>query len=616
MKNLSSLFLCLVFVFSLGFSAEQGSEAQGSSIPRPEYPRPQFVRSPWMNLNGTWTYAFDFGKSGRQRGFAESQGFEGRINVPFCPESPLSGVNYKDFIPAIWYQRSLAIPKNWQGKRVILHFGAVDYETEVFVDGKSVGKHYGGTSSFSFDITPFVSSGGEHSLVVSVLDDTRSGLQPAGKQCPDYRSRGCHYTRTTGIWQTVWMEAVSEFGLKSFHIIPDLDQKKFSIQARFYSVHPDLLLQVSVLDGTRIESSAKSALSNGIICELPLKKPIPWSPENPFLYDLVLEVKDKSGKVLDQVRSYAGLRKVHIQGNQVFLNNRPFYLRLVLDQGFYPDGIWTAPSDAALKKDIELSMEAGFNGARLHQKVFEERFHYWADRLGYLTWGESSSWGISQVSGEAARNFLMEWQEIVVRDRNHPSIIAWTPFNEAWDRREPAKRLLFDAYNLTHALDPFRPVNDSSGGLHVETDLWTEHTYEQDPEKLSELLAISEEKGVWRRGAEHSAIYRGQPYLIDEYGGIKWIPSPDKVHAPDSWGYGEDPATLDEFYTRLEALTDVILSMPHISGFCYTQLTDIEQEQNGVYNYDRSAKFDMKRIHSIFTKKRNQAPFSDSEDKN
>ena len=352
------------------------------------------------------------------------------------------------------------------------------------------------------------------------------------------------------------MEAVSEFGLKSFHIIADLDQKKFSIQAQFYSVHPDCSLQVSVLSGTRTVSRAKAAQGNGVICELPIKKPITWSPENPFLYDLVLEVKDKSGKVLDQVQSYAGMRKIHIQGNQVYLNNKPFYLRLVLDQGFYPDGIWTAPSDAALKKDIELSMEAGFNGARLHQKVFEERFHYWADRLGYLTWGESSSWGLNSVSGEAARNFLIEWQEIVVRDRNHPSIIAWTPFNEAWDRREPSKRLLFDAYNLTHALDPFRPVNDSSGGLHVETDLWTEHTYEQDPEKLRELLAISEEKGVWRRSAEHNADYKGQPYLIDEYGGIKWIPSPDKVHAPDSWGYGEDPVTLDEFYTRLEALTE------------------------------------------------------------
>ncbi len=604
MKKFLYLFFCLVIISGLGFADELKSAAQGNSIPRPEYPRPQFARSSWVNLNGTWNFSFDFGKSGKERDFASSQGFDGRITVPFCPESPLSGVNHKDFIPAIWYQRRITIPEDWEGKKVILHFGAVDFETEVFIDGKSAGKHYGGTSSFSLDITPFVTSGGTHSLVVYALDDNRSGLQPSGKQCRFYKSSGVHYTRTTGIWQTVWMEAVSEHGLKSFHILPDLDMKRFSVQASFYSVRPGLTFRVTVMDGTKRVSQTEAIVSNSVVCLLPIKEPKTWSPENPFLYDLILEVMDKSGRVLDHVKSYAGMRKVHIQGNRIFLNNKPYYLRLVLDQGFYPDGIWTAPSDAALKKDIELSMRAGFNGARLHQKVFEERFHYWADRLGYLTWGESSSWGIDVNNGAAARNFLIEWQEIVMRDRNHPSIIAWTPFNEAWGRGEPLKRLLIDAYNLTHNIDPTRPVNDSSGGLHFETDLWTEHTYEQDPEKMKTLLALSDKNEVWRRLPERSGEYRGQPYLIDEYGGIKWIPSPDKKYAPDSWGYGEDPTTLEEFYTRLEALTDVILNMPHICGFCYTQLTDIEQEQNGIYNYDRSEKFDMKRINSILSKKR------------
>lgn len=604
MRRFLFLFLCLSLVFSLGFASEQTPETQGSSIPRPEHPRPQLVRSSWMNLNGTWTYTFDFGKSGKERDFASSQGFEGKIAVPFCPESPLSGVNHKDFIPALWYQRSISIPEGWEGKKVILHFGAVDFETEVFIDGKSAGKHYGGTSSFEFDITPFVSGGGTHSVVVYVLDDNRSGLQPSGKQCKAYKSRGVHYTRTTGIWQTVWMEAVSEYGLKSFHIIPDLDMKRFSMQTEFYAVRLDLTFRATLMDGTKRVSTVEAAVNNGAVCSLPVKKPKTWSPENPFLYDLVLEVIDKSGRVLDHVNSYAGMRKIHIQGDQVFLNNKPYYLRLVLDQGFYPDGIWTAPSDAALKKDIELSMRAGFNGARLHQKVFEERFHYWADKLGYLTWGESSSWGIDIRNGAAARNFLIEWQEIVMRDRNHPSIIAWTPFNEAWGRGEELKRLLIDAYHLTHSLDPTRPVNDSSGGLHFKTDLWTEHTYEQDPVKLKELLTLSDENEVWRRLPERSGEYRGQPYLIDEYGGIKWIPSPDKKYAPDSWGYGTDPTTLEEFYARLEALTDVILNMSHVCGFCYTQLTDIEQEQNGVYNYDRTDKFDMEKINSIFSKPR------------
>ncbi len=224
----------------------------------------------------------------------------------------------------------------------------------------------------------------------------------------------------------------------------------------------------------------------------------------------------------------------------------------------------------------------------------------WADRLGYLTWGESSSWGFDLRNGEAARNFLTEWEEIIFRDRNHPSIIAWSPFNEAWSRGEEPLRLLLNAYDLTRRLDPTRPVNDSSGGLHMRT----EHTYEQDPQKLRELLSPSKDKPVWRRHPDRSCSYEGQPYLIAEYGGIKWIPSVEKQHADDSWGYGKDPKTLEEFYTRLERLTDVLLSINHICGFCYTQLTDIEQEQNGIYNYDRSEKFDMKRIHRILSKSR------------
>lgn len=602
MKSKILIIRLLVCITLSGFAGAQSSTIQTESIPRPEYPRPQFARSQWLNLNGKWTFTFDFGKSGKEQGFAQAKGFRREIIVPFCPESSLSGVNHKDFINAIWYQRSITIPEDWSEKRVILHFGAVDYECEVFIDGHSAGKHWGGTSSFSFDITAYINPGEKHSLVVSVFDDTRSGMQPAGKQCPAFKSRGCHYTRTTGIWQTVWMEPVSQYGLKSCRIIPDLDLKRFYVIPCFYALTRGLKFRVTVKDEAKTVGESEVIASQNTVCILPVKKPKTWSPESPFLYELIFEVLDGSEKVIDHVQSYAGMRKVHIEGNRLYLNNKPFYLRLVLDQGFYPDGIWTAPSDIALRKDIELSMDAGFNGARLHQKVFEERFHYWADRLGYLTWGESSSWGIDLNSGEAARNFLTEWEEIVVRDRNHPSIIAWTPFNEAWEQSEQTKRLLQNAYDLTKRLDPTRPVNDSSGGIHVKTDLWTEHTYEQNPQKLKELLSSSEEKGVWRRLPEVSSEYEGQPYIVDEYGGIKWIPSPEKKYAEDSWGYGEDPKTLEEYYTRLEALTNVILGLEHICGFCYTQLTDIEQEQNGIYNYDRTEKFDMERIRRIFNR--------------
>ncbi|MGC9521577.1 MAG: glycoside hydrolase family 2 protein [Anaerolineae bacterium] len=582
-----------------------------TQAPRPEYPRPQFRREDWLNLNGRWTYVFDFGKSGRQRGFQNSDGFAdiangGEILVPFCPESMLSGVAHKDFIEMMWYHRQITVPESWAGRRILLHFGAVDYECEAFIDGVSVGHHWGGTVAFSFDITPHVTPGVTHDLVLWVRDETRSGNQPGGKQCPDFRSRGCHYTRTTGIWQTVWMEPVSHHGLKDVSIVPDLDGRRLVIVPEFNGLRPGLKLRLTLKEAGTVVAQVERVAVDGVPLELLIESPRPWSPDDPFLYDLILEVLDHD-EVLDRVETYAGLRKVHIEGNQIFLNNEPIYLRLVLDQGFYPDGIWTAPSDQALKRDIELAMQAGFNGARLHQKVFEPRFHYWADRLGYLTWGESSSWGLDLTDPVSARNFLAEWREIVMRDRNHPSIIAWTPFNETRGGAGHPQhaRLHADAYDLTHALDPTRPVNDASGYVHIKTDLWTVHTYQQDPDLLARELApargASDTPDIMRRFSEYEAPYEGQPYMVDEFGGIKWIPSEDKIFAEDSWGYGDDPQTLEAFYTRLEALVDVVLSIEHICGYCYTQLTDIEQEQNGIYNYDRTEKFDMARVAAIFT---------------
>lgn len=575
--------------------------SQSAGIPRPEYPRPQFQRDAWVNLNGTWTFTFDPGKSGMQRGLTHASGFAQTIQVPFCPESSLSGVGHTDFIEMMWYHRKLTVPPEWAGWRIILHFGAVDYECEVFIDGQSVGRHWGGTVSFSFEITGYVKPGQEHDLVVYVRDELRAGHQPSGKQCPDFHSRGCHYTRTTGIWQTVWMEAVAVHGLKSVYIIPDLDGSRFIVVPTYYATKQDHSLRITLREGEKTVSLSAASAADGVPVVVPVPHPRPWSPESPYLYDLDLDVTDSSGTVIDHVSSYAGLRKVHVQNGKVYLNNRPIFLRLVLDQGFYPDGIWTAPDDAALKRDIELSLQAGFNGARLHQKVFEERFHYWADRLGYLTWGESSSWGLDVKEIPSARNFLSEWREIVCRDRNHPSIIAWTPFNETWDTgdRRQHNRLHIDAYEMTRALDPTRPVNDASGYSHARTDLWTVHTYEQSPQKLYELLAL--QNGLpWRNFPDREAPYEGQPYIVDEFGGIKWIPEDRRPYAENSWGYGEGPRSLDEFYARLKGLVDALYAYDHIAGYCYTQLTDVEQEQNGIYNYDRSLKFDMNKIATIF----------------
>lgn len=573
-------------------------------IPRPEYPRPQFERDAWMNLNGTWTYAFDFGESGLQRDFNESKGFDSNITVPFCPESPLSGVEYKDFINSMWYHRAVEVPAAWDGKKILLNFGAVDYTSSIYVNGKLAGRHYGGSSSFSVDVTRFVEPGKTADVVVWVQDDVRAGVQASGKQCPDYYSRGCHYTRVTGIWQTVWMEAVAKTGLKEVYVKPDLDNSCFIMEPKFHALADGMSLNVRVKDGDKVVSKKTVKATSPMTVIMPVKNVKTWSPESPFLYDIEYDVVDKAGNIVDQVTSYAGMRKIHVEGDRVFLNNQPLYLRLVLDQGFYPDGVWTAPSDEALKRDIELSMSVGFNGSRLHQKVFEERFHYWADKLGYLTWGESASWGSSMNNELASRNFIPEWQEVVVRDRNHPSIIIWTPFNETWDRPKDDEggrihdRLVTNVYDLTKSLD-YRPVHDCSGGYHVKTDIWSFHNYEQDAEQLQENLTLKGDGTVPTFDVENEVEYSGQPYYLDEYGGIKWV---IEQFAENTWGYGQGPKTLEEFYSRLEALTDVILDMEYINGYTYTQLTDVEQEQNGIFNYDRTAKFDAGKLKAIFGK--------------
>ena len=594
MRNVCLLCMCLC---ALTLWAQ-------TEIPRPEHPRPQFVRDSWVNLNGQWTYTFDFGDTGLERGLAKSEGFDGNITVPFCPESKLSGVEYKDFINCMWYQRKVDVPAAWEGKKIMLNFGAVDYYSTIYVNGHLAGRHWGGTSSFAVDMTPYVKAGEKANIVVCVKDDIRQGEQTGGKQSRVYYSEGCYYTRVTGIWQTVWMEAVSPAGLKEVYVKPDLDNSCFVLEPKFHALEKGLSLQVKLKDGNKVVASKKVKATTPMTVILPVKNVKTWSPESPFLYDLEYEVVDASGKVVDKVVSYTGMRKIHIEGNRVYLNNQPLYLRMVLDQGFYPDGVWTAPTDADLKRDIELSMSVGFNSARLHQKVFEERFHYWADKLGYITWGESSSWGADTNKELTARNFLTEWQEIVERDRNHPSIIMWTPFNETWERPKGVEaarhqdRFVSDVYDLTKALD-YRPVHDVSGGYHVKTDIWSYHNYEQNPDKLKERLTIKNPGEVPTLAKDREAAYAGQPYYLDEYGGIKWV---IEQYASNTWGYGQGPKTLDEFYTRLEALTDVILGFDYINGYTYTQLTDVEQEQNGIFTYDRKPKFEPEKLKAIVGK--------------
>ena len=578
--------------------------------PRPEHPRPQFQRNTWLNLNGTYNFAIDPGQSGEAKGWPQNPAeLDRTITVPFCPESSLSGIQHTDFMPSVWYHRTLDIPDGWTDKRVRLHFGAVDYHCKAWVNGRLIGQHYGGSSSFTYDITDALTSDTNH-LVVCANDDTRSGDQPSGKQCPDLYSRGCHYTRVTGIWQTVWLEAVPESRIETVRIVPDLDSSRFVLTPTFKNAHRGHTFRAVLLNGKEEVAVSTMPATSGAAMSLRIKNPQPWSPDNPHLYDLRFELRD-GDTTIDTVNSYAGLRKFHIEGHKFYLNNTPIFLRLVLDQGFYPDGIWTAPTDDMLKADIEKSLAVGFNGARLHQKVFEERFHYWADKLGYLTWGEYCDWGMNFGSPQSIHNQQREWREIVQRDLNHPSILAWTPYNEtrggATNHFEAHRRAVQETYDLTRALDPSRPCHDTSGYVHVCTDIYTVHDYEQDPVKFKSTYApVSPDD--WEntpiRFPELCVPYQGQPYVVDEYGGTWWDPNAVETEQDadrkSSWGYGKRPTDIEEVYHRIEKLTAILLNHPNIAGYCYTQLTDIEQEQNGIYTYDRREKFDAKRLKKYF----------------
>ena len=585
---------------------------------RNAYPRPQFQRDEWVCLNGEWTYtlsrkSFCYRNEDINPRRVNSTGFDKKINVPFAPETKLSGAMENELINGIYYHRKLEIPSAWENKKILLHFGAVFYHAEVYIDGNQAGFHDGGSSSFTVDITGFVKAGAESNLVVKATADLQDGSIPSGKQSSYISSYECFYQRTTGIWQSVWMEAVSPYALKKVKTVWNESTSTVCFSPEFYSMKRGLKLCVTMRDKNGRSSKAETAAAEGIPFFISVEKPELWEPGKPDLYSIEYVLYDGEEEI-DRVSSYMGLRTIMVEGNRIFLNGKMLYLRLVLDQGFYPEGNWTAPGDEALENDIKLSMAAGFNGARLHQKVFEERFFYHADRLGYLVWAESPSWGLDYNDmGLPARNFLAEWREIVERDVNHPSIIAWTPLNETFYFRNAHahRRLHKEAYDIVKSIDTTRPVNDSSGYIHYITDLWTVHTYEQDPEKLRKQLEVKDD-GPFRNYPAEESEYSGQPYLVDEYGGVKWDPETQSdeylslSQNLQSWGYGQAPRGSEEYLKRVKELTQTILSLPHITGYCYTQLTDVEQEKNGLYFYDRKPKFSPEKYYEIFSRKRDE----------
>jgi len=570
-------------------------------IPRSEHPRPDLMRKDWLNLNGAWQFEIDRSGTRIEGGPKPVERFSNSIIVPFPPESKLSGIHQRDFMNSIWYRRTFEVPKTWAGKAMLLHFGAVDYEARIWINGREVGHHRGGYTPFVMDVTGSISFEGSNDVVVNALDDNRTHLQASGKQSSKLESYECFYTRVTGIWQTVWIEAVPKTYLSGYRLIPIEDGSRIYVVAkiegrrRFTALKVTASLGDKTVASSKTEAPAQPALLR--ISKADLRK---WSPEDPILYDLDLEVSDGHGEA-DVVHSYFGIRNVSIVGDEILLNGRRRFLRLVLDQGYYPDGIYTAPSDDDLRRDIRSSKEMGFDGARLHQKVFEPRFLYWADRLGYLVTGEYADWGADLSNPMAREAILDEWFEVIERDINHPSIIFWTPFNERVFKRqdEPVADFLSRMYAITKSLDPTRPVIDSSGYVHVDTDIYDVHDYEQDPSAFSSHYDEFGRtgRGLWTNYAEESAAFDGQPVMVSEYGGTWW--NPGQPSGDKAWGYGERPTTTGEFLARYRSLTESLLSNPRISASCYTQLYDIEQEVNGLYDYDRRPKFDPREIRKI-----------------
>jgi beta-galactosidase/beta-glucuronidase len=584
---LQSLALCAL---ALMVNMPAAADDTAAKSPRPEHPFPQMVRTEWLNLNGTWEFAET--NDAKDTSWLGEKAYPDKIVVPFCRESKLSGLARTGFVKNVWYRRTFQKPAEWKSPRVRLHIGACDWKTSVWINGKQAGGHIGGNAPFCFDVTDLLKPG-DNTVVVHAFDDTRSGLQATGKQAHSEKSEGCCYTRTTGIWQTVWLEGVGSAFISDVRVEFDRRQSRVILQAEVDGLCQGMILKATALaDGGEVASDETPADWRNNRLVLSFAQPRLWSVEDPFLYDLKLSLVN-NGETVDAVDSYIGLRDVTIRGGAILINGKPVFQRTVLDQGFYPEGVWTAPTDAALRDDIKMSQAVGFNGARLHQKVFDPRYLYWADKLGYLVWGEFPNWGMDYRNTAINLPVVDEWVEILRRDRNHPAIIGWCPFNESGNEAVPLQNTVV---NLIRAVDPSRPTIDSSGWVHGLTnpDVLDAHDYEENPAKFRATWADAFKTGVLDKKYRGSSTSNGPiPFFVSEFGGIGFNV------ATDGFGYGQTPKDLEAFYTRFKGVVDAQLDNPNLFGYCYTQLTDVEQEQNGIYTYARKPKFDVKRLHEI-----------------
>jgi len=575
------------------------------TIPRSEHPRPDFVRPDWINLNGEWEFAFDDCKAGIfEKWFETGKHFEGRIVVPFCYQCELSGVNVQDKHEVMWYRRSFEVPASMQGKQILLRFGAVDFECDVYVNGQHAGGHRGGYTPFAVNVTEYVQEGA-NDLCVRV-SDPYDCTQPRGKQNWKDKWFGCWYTPTSGIWQSVYMEAAGSPYILTAHITPDIDKGTATLclvlnEKPVKPVKADI--EVSFKGETyRVQSALLRARTQSVVIDMISDEEIgefeKWSLNNPALYDVKITLD--SG---DEVSTYFGMRSIEIKDGYVLLNKSPLYQRLILDQGYWPESLITPPSDEAIKADIEWTLKFGYNGARKHQKLEDPRYYYWADKLGLLVWGEvPSAYAFGQ---ETVNNLADTLSEFIERDFNHPSIITWVPLNESWGvdrvyrdaRMQNAAAML---YYQAKALDGTRLVSGNDGWEVTKTDIFGLHDYApygnilgahfKDREKIEKISCDA------RMGTALGQEFTGQEaFLLTEYGGIAF----DEESDEGAWGYHGKVKDEAAFFARYESLQKAIFEIPYCRGYCYTQLTDVQQEINGLLTPDRKPKVDVERFAAL-----------------
>ena len=576
------------------------------TTPRPEYPRPILTRPDWLNLNGEWRFAVDRENRGlKEKWFGSDLPGNQLIRVPYPINSSASGVSEEHGEPVVWYQREFTVPPDWCERRLCLRIGASDYHTMVMLNGHRVGEHSGGYSPFVIDIQDFLQDGAN--VLTVRVQDSLSWTQPRGKQAGTTRWP-VDYDGVTGIWQTVWLEPLPETSIESICTEFNLSTSTLKCHVDFsQQVEGELTVELVNGDDPVVIASTTTGLRAEGRLELTIPDPILWSPAQPHLYDLRVTLVPVTGEP-DRVASYCGLREIAIDDGCLKLNGEPLYLRGVLDQGYFPEGWYTALDDAALKTDVELTLALGFNCTRKHQKAEDPRYLYWADRLGLLVWAEMPSGRI--FSTELVQALTKEWLELVKRDRGHPSVMAWVPFNESWgvwhQSIRPAQRAFVEGIvGLTRALDTSRPVVGNDGWEYSAGDLWTLHVYEEGRDletRIGELigdpgsLVVPNQEGSGgRAGALHGAVVAGLPILLTECGGIGF-----GSHGEDDFSYGDLPDTEAELETRIRQSLAAITAADSLQGYVWTQLTDVQQEINGLLYFDREPKLPIETLRGLF----------------